>query len=76
MERLQLHPAAAGVDAVVSGLVLESVPGPLVLSIVSHCLSPPLAPLGPESRVQYWPLLNERHMIITKRQVTSDWRLR
>src|SRR6478735_2870632 len=52
-------------------------PGPLVLSIVSHCLSPPPAPRSPESSVQDWPPLSERHRSSQKKDwFTSDWRLR
>src|SRR6266850_5816914 len=52
-------------------------PGPLVLSIVSHCLSPPPAPFSPESSVHDWPPFNERHRSSQKNdRLTSDWRLR
>src|SRR5882724_3982520 len=52
-------------------------PGPLVLSMVNHSLSPPPAPLSPESNVQDWPPFSERHKSSQKKDwLTSDWRLR
>src|SRR4029453_14224662 len=52
-------------------------PGPLVLSIVNHCLSPPPAPLSPESSVHVWPPFVERHRSSQKNDCcTFDWRLR
>src|SRR6266581_4108832 len=48
-------------------------PGPLVLSMVNHSLSPPPPPLSPESSVQVWPPLVERHRSSQKNdRLTSD----
>src|SRR5206468_9984461 len=52
-------------------------PGPLVLSMVNHSLSPPPAPRSPESSVEDWPPFVERHMSSQKNDCcTFDWRLR
>src|SRR5437667_7304893 len=52
-------------------------PGPLVLSMVNHSLSPPPAPLSGERSTQVWPPLVERHRSSQKNDwFTSDWRLR
>src|SRR5947207_1529786 len=52
-------------------------PEPLVLSMVNHSLSPPPAPLSPESNVQVWPPFSERHKSSQKKDwAWSDWRLR
>src|SRR5207249_9422799 len=52
-------------------------PGPLVLSMVNHSLSPPPPPLSPESNVQVWPPFSERHKSSQKKDwAWSDWRLR
>src|SRR6266513_5909441 len=52
-------------------------PGPLVLSIVNHCLSPPPAPFSPESSVHDWPPFVERHRSSQKNDCgTFDCRLR
>src|SRR6184192_1012076 len=48
-------------------------PEPLVLSMVNHSLSPPPAPLSPESKVQDWPPFIERHKSSQKNdRLTSD----
>src|SRR5438874_1786527 len=48
-------------------------PGPLVLSMVNHCLSPPPPPLSPESKLQDWPPFIERHKSSQKNdRLTSD----
>src|SRR5947208_16762318 len=48
-------------------------PGPLVLSIVNHCLSPPPPPLSPDSKLQDRPPFVERHKSSQKNEVlTSD----
>src|SRR5438094_3509161 len=52
-------------------------PGPPVLSMVNHSLSPPPPPLSPESSVQDWPPFSERHKSSQKKDwAWSDWRLR
>src|SRR6266496_4671435 len=52
-------------------------PGPPVLSMVNHCLSPPPAPLSGERSTQVWPPLVERHKSSQKKDwFTSDCRLR
>src|SRR5205823_185445 len=52
-------------------------PGPLVLSMVNHSLSPPPAPLSGERSTQVWPPFVERHRSSQKNDwFTSDWRLR
>src|SRR6476646_5041801 len=52
-------------------------PGPLVRSIVNHCLSPPPAPLSADSSVQVWPPLVERHRSSQKNDCcTFDCKLR
>src|SRR5436309_8040139 len=48
-------------------------PEPLVLSMVNHSLSPPPAPLSPESKVQDWPPFVERHKSSQKKdRLRSD----
>src|SRR5215217_3631219 len=50
-------------------------PGPLVLSIVNHCLSPPPAPLSGDRSTQVWPPFVERHKSSQKKdRLTSDCR--
>src|SRR6266404_3042621 len=52
-------------------------PGPLVLSMVNHCLSPPPAPRSQESSVHDWTPLVERHRSSQKNDCwTFHWRLR
>src|SRR5205809_2561173 len=48
-------------------------PGPLVLSMVNHCLSPPPPPISPERKVQDWPPFVERQKSSQKKErLTSD----
>src|SRR5215471_17553982 len=52
-------------------------PGPLVLSMVNHSLSPPPAPLSGDCSTQVWPPFVERHRSSQKNdKFTSDCRLR
>src|SRR6266568_5250022 len=52
-------------------------PGPLVLSMVNHCLSPPPPPLLADCSTQVWPPFVERHKSSQKKdRLTSDCRLR
>src|SRR6266446_5926786 len=52
-------------------------PGPLVLSMVNHSLSPPPPPCSPESSVQDWPPFVERQRSSQKNDCCwFDWRLR
>src|SRR6266508_3500313 len=52
-------------------------PGPAVLSMVNHSLSPPPASLSACSSVQDWPPFVERNMFSQKKErFMSDWRLR
>src|SRR5439155_24541840 len=52
-------------------------PGPLVLSMVNHSLSPPPAPLSGDCSTHVWPPLVERHRSSQKKLwLWFDWRLR
>src|SRR6266478_8081805 len=52
-------------------------PGPLVLSMVNHSLSPPPPPLSGDCSVQDWPPFVERQRSSQKKDCcTLDWRLR
>jgi hypothetical protein len=64
---LELHPAAAAVDAVIC-LVLEPVPRAVSLSIRAIA-GRRRRPFSPESSVHDWPPFNERHRSSQKRLV-------